>query len=116
MGESRMRQRLGRLIALFFLLTATLVIAVEQEHVHSLSTESGSELTFVSVEEGAAATKITVDISGKAADPRKKSGYIWIPNFVLKHMAQELTVKGPADCEAECNKHKSCKSYSYRDK
>merc|ERR1712072_451028 len=62
-----------------------------------------------------AAGGIDVDVNGKGEGEMKSaSGYAWIPNFVMKHMAQELNVGNRLACERVCDKHETCRSYSYR--
>jgi len=67
------------------------------------------------LQEGATAGKISVDVTGQGV-PGQKSGFIWIPNFVMNHMAQELNMRNRMKCEALCLKNKECRSYSWRQK
>merc|ERR1711907_270045 len=113
MGRDSREMRLwGPAIAVVLL--ASTVAVDQQEHVTALSDLARSGESLLAVAEGTTATKITIDLKGKGA--KRKTGYIRIPNFVMKHMGQELNVRGPAACEKECDKHKDCKSYSFRAK
>merc|ERR1711988_873683 len=67
------------------------------------------------LQEGATAGKISVDVTGQGV-PGQKSGFIWIPNFVMNHMAQELNMRNRMKCEALCLKNKECRWYSWRQK
>merc|ERR1712227_938357 len=106
------RMRPGALV----LLAVAALAVMESEDREGGSLLPSGEQEMLGVAEGIEAGKITIDVTGKSAEKKTGAGFAWIPNFVMKHMAQELNVKSQAACEAVCIKHDDCRSYSYRAK
>merc|ERR1712227_723538 len=106
------RMRPGALV----LLAVAALAVMESEDREGGSLMPSGEQVMLGVAEGIEAGKITIDVTGKSAEKKTGAGFAWIPNFVMKHMAQELNVKSQAACEAVCIKHDDCRSYSYRAK
>jgi len=93
-----------------------MILGEDQDSVLALDNGNLDQTTaFLAVE--AKDTGIDVDVNNKGDGQMKiTSQYAWIPNFVMKHMAQELNVRNRLACQRVCDKHKTCRSFSYRSK
>merc|ERR1712216_963631 len=100
------------LAGMFVLLGGGSVAGLDQEIIQL--TDTADEL--ITIAEGEEAEKISVAVKGKSKIKSTAPKYAQIPNFVLRHMAEEMKVANQDVCEKKCSKQKSCLSYSYRSK
>jgi len=71
---------------------------------------------LLGVSEGAGGVDIDVDGNGKKEAPKQKLGFTNIPGFVFRHMGEESDTSNILECEEACEKHDTCRSYSFNKK
>merc|ERR1712183_475709 len=113
MGRDRKAAMPGRRAPGFCLALSSVVSLALCQEIVTIGNEMPEAESWLGVSEGTGIGKISVALKGVTKGAKPKNEYARIPNFVLRHMAQELNVGNRLECERICDKKKSCLSYSW---